>query len=81
MIFFKSIFLIFGNFVFSNFDHSPILNGYGEVVGAIHSAYRGFENLCMATTNDQISSIRQQAMIKLLKDYKQYKLIIDMISI
>ena len=60
---------------------SPILNGYGEVVGAIHSAYRGFENLCMATTNDQISSIRQQAMKKLLKDYKKYKLIIDMINI
>ena len=60
---------------------SPIINGYGEVVGATHSAYRGFENLCMATTNDQISSIYQQAMIKLLKDYKQYKLIIDMINI
>jgi len=60
---------------------SPILNGYGEVVGAIHSAYRGFENLCMATTNDQISSIRQQAMKKLLKDYKKYKLIIDVINI
>jgi len=35
----------------------------------------------MATTNDQISSIRQQAMKKLLKDYKKYKLIIDMINI
>ena len=60
---------------------SPIINGYGEVVGATHSAYRGFENLCMATTNDQISSIYQQAMIKLLKSYKQYKLIIDMTNI
>jgi len=60
---------------------SPILNGYGEVVGATHSAYRGFENLCMATTNDQISSIYQQAMIRLLKNYKQYKLIIDMSNI
>ena len=60
---------------------SPILNGYDEVVGATHSAYRNFENLCMATTNDQISSIYQQAMIKLLKNYKQYKLIIDMTNI
>ena len=60
---------------------SPILNGYGEVVGATHSAYRNFENLCMATTNDQISSIRQQAMMKLLKDYEKYKLIIDVINI
>jgi S1-C subfamily serine protease len=60
---------------------SPILNGYGEVVGAIHSAYRGFENLCLATTNDQISSVYQQAMIKLLKDYEKYKLIIDVSNI
>ena len=60
---------------------SPILNGYGEVVGATHSAYRNFENLCMETTNDQISSIYQQAMIKLLKSYKQYKLIIDVVNI
>ena len=60
---------------------SPILNGYGEVVGVTHSAYRGFENLCMATTNEQVSSIYQKAMIKLLKSYKQYKLIIDIINI
>ena len=53
---------------------SPILNGYGEVVGATHSAYT--ENFDVwPTTNDQISSIYQQAMIKLLKSYKQYKLI------
>ena len=60
---------------------SPILNGYGEVVGATHSAYRGFENLCMATTNIQIYMTYRVAMNRLLKDYKQYKLIIDMINI
>ena len=60
---------------------SPILNGYGEVVGATHSAYGGFENICVTTTHDQIFSIHQQAIIKLLKSYKQYKLIIDMNNI
>jgi S1-C subfamily serine protease len=60
---------------------SPILNSYGEVIGATHSAYRGFENLCMATTNEQIRQIYQRAMKKILKNYKRYKLIIDVINI
>jgi len=60
---------------------SPILNSYGEVVGATHSAYRGFENLCMATTNTQIYMTLRSAMNRLLKNYKQFKLIIDVINI
>ena len=60
---------------------SPILNSSGEVVGAIHSAYRGFENLCMATTNKEIYMIYRKSMKKLLKDYDKYKLIIDLINI
>lgn len=60
---------------------SPILNSYGEVVGAIHSAYRGFENLCMATTNKEIYMIYRKSMRKLLKDYPRYKILIDVINI
>ena len=60
---------------------SPILNSDGEVVAAIHSAYRGFENLCMATPNTEIYLIYRKAMRKLLKNYEQYKLIIDVINI
>lgn len=60
---------------------SPILNSYGEVVGALHSAYRGFENLCMATTNKEIYMIYRKSMKKLLKDYEKYKLIIDIVNI
>mgnify|MGYP003647226538 CR=1 FL=1 len=60
---------------------SPILNSYGDVVGAIHSAYRGFENLCMATTNKQIYISYRRSMNKLLKDYDKYKIIIDVINI
>ena len=60
---------------------SPILNSSGEVVGAIHSAYRGFENLCMATTNKEIYMIYRKSMKELLKDYDKYKLIIDLINI
>tara|TARA_R100000664_G_C2747858_1_gene135329 strand:+ start:412 stop:1269 length:858 start_codon:yes stop_codon:yes gene_type:complete len=60
---------------------SPILNSYGEVVAAVHSAYRGFENLCMATTNKEIYFIYRTSMRKLLKDYSKYKLIIDLINI
>jgi len=60
---------------------SPILNKYGEVVGAVHSAYRGFENLCMATTHTQIYMVYRNSMQKLLKDYTKYKLIIDIINI
>ena len=60
---------------------SPILNSYGEVVGAIHSAYRGFENLCMATTNTQIYLIYRKAMQKLLRNYEQYHLITEMMNI
>ena len=60
---------------------SPILNSDGEVVGAIHSAYRGFENLCMATTNKDIYLIYRKSLRKLLKDYEKYKVIIDIINI
>jgi S1-C subfamily serine protease len=60
---------------------SPILNSRGEVVAAIHSAYRGFENICMATTNHQIHMLHRRVKLKLLKDYKKYKLIIDLINI
>ena len=60
---------------------SPILNSNGEVVGAIHSAYRGFENLCMATTNHQLNGVYRRAMRKFLKDYDKYELIIDLINI
>ena len=60
---------------------SPIINSYGEVVGATHSAYSGFENLCMATTQTDIFLIYHKAMRKLLEDYEKYKLIIDMINI
>ena len=59
---------------------SPILNSGGEVVGAIHSAYRGFENLCMATTNHQILLVYRKSMRKLLKDYEQYEVIISLIN-
>jgi|TARA_R110002020_G_scaffold72542_4_gene186639 S1-C subfamily serine protease len=59
---------------------SPIINSQGEVVGAIHSAYRGFENLCMATTNHQIYMLYRSSMSKLLKDYDMYKTIIDLIN-
>ena len=60
---------------------SPILNGEGEVVGAIHSAYRGFENLCMATTNKEIYKIYRLSMNALLKDYEKYKTILDLMNI
>jgi hypothetical protein len=60
---------------------SPILNSYGEVVGATHSAYRGFENLCMATPSKEIYMIYRKSMRKLLKDYSEYKTIIDIINI
>jgi len=60
---------------------SPIMNSYGEVVGATHSAYRNFDNLCMATTNEQIYSIYRKSLQKLLKDYDQYRLIIELINI
>ena len=60
---------------------SPILNGYGEVVGATHSAYRGFENLCMATTNVQIYMTYRKALRNLLKDYEKYRLIIELINL
>ena len=59
---------------------SPIINSYGEVVGATHSGYRGFENLCMATTHTDILLSYRKAMRKLLKDYEKYKLIIDLIN-
>ena len=59
---------------------SPILNGAGEVVGAIHSAYRGFENLCMATTNHQIMMVYRKSMRKLLKDYDKYEVIVSLIN-
>jgi hypothetical protein len=60
---------------------SPIINSYGEVVGAIHSAYRGFENLCMATSNKDIYLIYRKSMNLLLRDYNKYKMIIDLINI
>lgn len=59
---------------------SPILNSSGEVVGATHSAYRGFENLCMATTNHQLMLVYRKSMRKLLKDYDQYEAIISLIN-
>tara|TARA_R110002110_G_scaffold190973_2_gene399108 strand:+ start:455 stop:1315 length:861 start_codon:yes stop_codon:yes gene_type:complete len=60
---------------------SPILNKYGEVVGATHSAYRGFENLCMATTNVQIYMTYRKALRNLLRDYEKYRLIVEMINL
>ena len=60
---------------------SPILNSDGEVVGAVHSAYRGFENLCMATTNKDIYLIYRKSLHKLLRHYEKYKVIIDIINI
>ena len=60
---------------------SPIINSYGEVVGATHSAYRGFENLCMATTNTQIYMTYRIAMNRLLKDYKKYIILINLINL
>ena len=60
---------------------SPILNSYGEVVGALHSAYRGFENICMATTNKEIYLIYRKSVKRLLKNYDQYKVLIDLINI
>jgi len=60
---------------------SPILNSYGEVVGATHSAYRGFENLCMATTNTQIYMTLRSAMNRLLKHYDKYIIIVNVINI
>jgi len=56
---------------------SPIINSYGELMGVIHSSYRGFNHLSLATTNNQVCFLYRGAMRKLLKDYKQYKLIID----
>jgi S1-C subfamily serine protease len=60
---------------------SPIINIYGEVVGAIHSAYRGFENLGLATTNTQIYLIYRQSIKKILKKYTKYKIILDLANI
>ena len=60
---------------------SPILNSNGEVVGATHSAYRGFEHLCMATTNTQIYMTYRKAMRNLLKDYEKYRLIIELVNL
>ena len=60
---------------------SPIINKYGEVVAAVHSSYRGFENLCIATTNNQIFKVYRKSIQRLRKDYDKYKLIIDLINI
>ena len=60
---------------------SPIINKYGEVVGVTHSAYRGFENICVATTHYQLNKLYSQTMMKLLKNYDEYKVIIDMINL
>ena len=60
---------------------SPILNSYGEVVGAVHSKYKKFDNLCLATTNDQIYSVYRKSLLKLLKDYDKYNLLITVINL
>tara|TARA_Y100000310_G_scaffold341616_1_gene441354 strand:+ start:10712 stop:11584 length:873 start_codon:yes stop_codon:yes gene_type:complete len=56
---------------------SPILNSYGEVVGVVHSAYRNFSHVCLATTHTQLYRLYRTALQKLLKDYDKYKVIID----
>ena len=59
---------------------SPIINGEGEIVGLLHSAYRGFEHLCLTTTNKQMLLVYRGAMRRLMKDYDKYQVILDMMN-
>jgi len=56
---------------------SPIFNWYGEIVGLVHSAYRNFNNVSMAATNDQLTVLLSNSMMKLRKHYSAYAVILS----
>ena len=57
---------------------SPIFNWYGDLVGLLHSAYGGFHHICMAATNDQLSVLLSNSLMKLRKQYDSYKVILSL---
>ena len=56
---------------------SPIINSQGQVIGMIHSVYRRYNHLSLASTLEQIQGVIDFGVKQVENDYKKYKKSLD----